>query len=119
MSTDEHRALAASWLMMQRHRWAGEALHRQIKEAPHDAWLTLLCIVDAAADAAMLETIGAGPLEDLVRAHADALVASIEHEAQSNAKLRVALGHVWVRRGPGETVRRLLALGCVPIVPPP
>jgi hypothetical protein len=113
MNADERQVLATSWLTMQRHWWALEALHRQLKEQPQEAWLTLLCVIETAEDAEMLQTIGAGPLEDLLRSHAEALIASVELEAVANSKLRIALSHVWVRRKRDlEITQRLLALGC-------
>jgi hypothetical protein len=119
MNADERQVLATSWLTMQRNWWALEALHRQLKEQPQDAWLTLLCVIDMAEDPEMLETIGAGPLEDLLRSHAEAVIASVELEAVNNSKLRIALGHVWVRRKRDhEITQRLLALGCQFIAEP-
>ena len=120
MNADERQVLANSWLTMQRNLWALEALHRQLKEQPQEAWLTLLCVIETAEDPEMLETIGAGPLEDLLRSHAEEFIASVELEAASNSKLRIALSHVWVRRKRDhEITQRLVALGCQFIGEPP
>ena len=107
-----------AWLTMRRSWWAMEALHRQIEKLPEEAWQTLLCLIEEAEGPEMLETIGAGPLEDLLRSHAKALIESVELEAARNARLRITLGRVWVRsKKDDETVRRLVALGCQPIPP--
>ena len=119
MNADERRVLASSWLTMKRNWWALEALHRQLEGEPQDAWLTLLCVIVTADDLEMLGTIGAGPLEDLLRLYAEAVIASVELEAVNNSKLRIALSHVWVRRKRDhEITRRLLALGCQFIAEP-
>ena len=118
MNTDERQVLVTSWLTMQRNWWAFEELHRQLKNEPQEGWLTLLCLIEAAEGPEMLETIGAGPLEDLLRSHAEGFITSVEFEAAKNSKLRISLSHVWVRHKDHEITRRLVALGCQLIAEP-
>jgi len=118
MNAEERKTLVTSWLAWRHNYWASEALHRQIAKQPQEAWLTLLGLIDAVEGEDLLEFIGAGPLEDLFRAHADELIALVESEASGNTKLRVALGNVWVQARPEPVVARLAALGCqlIPVV---
>ena len=118
MNTDERQVLVTSWLTMQRNWWAFEELHRQLKNEPQEGWLTLLCLIEAAEGPEMLETIGAGPLEDLLRVLPDWFIASVEVEAGKNSKLRMSLSHVWVRQRSHEITQRLVALGCQHIPEP-
>jgi hypothetical protein len=114
MDTNERRNLVTSWLALRRNWWAMEALHRQIEKEPQEAWQSLLGLLEA-ADNELLETIGAGPLEDFLRAHAREFVAVLESEAGHNAKLRTALERVWIPRGEDEVTLRLVKLGCKPV----
>ena len=61
----------------------------------------------------MLETVGAGPLEDLLRKHGSALIDRAEKEYVANAKLRTALGSVWLPRQDSPVTARLVGIGCL------
>jgi hypothetical protein len=107
----DRSALVAAWLNYQRNWWAFEALNNQIRESPAEAWETLLALV-ASADPEMLESIGAGPLEDFVGAHGDAYIEQIEREAGANPAFRAALQCVWLKPRENGVVERLARLGC-------
>jgi len=115
MTNEEREHLADCWLIMQRHWWAYLQLARTLDEQPEEAWKVLLLLIARAESVDLLETIGAGPLEDLVRNHAESFISRIESEANSNAKFATALGHVWLAPTSDPTVQRLLALGCQPV----
>jgi hypothetical protein len=65
--------------------------------------LTLL--VELAPDNDVLDVVGAGPLEDFVKAADDDRLRWIESEADRSPRFRYALGKVWL---PGEPVRTFL-----------
>jgi hypothetical protein len=104
-------ALITAWLTYQRNWWAFEALNDQIRENPAEAWGTLLALISS-AEPELLESIGAGPLEDFVGDHGDAYIAQIEHEASVNPAFRQALGNVWLKPDENGVIERLVKLGC-------
>jgi hypothetical protein len=104
--------LAAAWLTYQRNCWSNGALADLCTKDPEAAWGVLLRILGLTHDDEMLQAIGAGPLEDLLRAHASTLVARVEAEATINAKLRTALASVWLPRSQDPVTARLVAIGC-------
>lgn len=112
MTSPDTDRLVAAWLTYQRNWWAYSAMEELCVKDPESALLVLLRMVSAADNNEMLETIGAGPLEDLLQDHGSTVVAQVEAEAASNPKLRIALAHVWLPRSPDPVTARLVALGC-------
>lgn len=108
----ESERLIAAWFEYQRNWWASGALQDLCASDPEAAWPILLRMVSLAENDELLETIGAGPLEDLLQAHGPALVTRVEAEAPTNPKLRKALANVWLPRAEDSTTSRLVALGC-------
>jgi hypothetical protein len=76
------------------------------------AWDLVRRIVELAPDD-RLETVGAGPLEELVSLRGAALVGEIERLARDDARFRRALSAVWLAPGelPPEVERRIVAAG--------
>ena len=69
MSTHDPESLATAWLEHQKHWWAYEALDGLVASSPSEALEVVTRLVDRAENHAMLEAIGAGPLEDLIHYH--------------------------------------------------
>jgi hypothetical protein len=63
------------------------------------AWDLVVALLDVAPGDPGVMLVGAGPLEDLVKKHGDALVKEIEYDASRNDRVRQALSCVWVARG--------------------
>jgi hypothetical protein len=82
----ERKAAAWPWRMM-------EDLRR---EDPEEAWQVTLQLIAAAPDGDALSYVAAGPLEDLIKDRGDQFIDRIEAEAAGNARLRQALGKVWI-----------------------
>jgi hypothetical protein len=112
------------------HRWhvewdtgqfgrASLILNHLIDDRPEEAWKRILALI-ACANETALGSVGAGPLEDLIRQHGGVFVDTIEACARENSGLRAALSNVWLSEGETELGRRLVALGClvVPITNP-
>jgi hypothetical protein len=112
MPPPESEDLIAAWLEYQRNWWAFGALQDLCASDPEAAWPILLRIVSLAENDELLESIGAGPLEDLLQAHGHTLVARLEAEAPTNPKLQKALASAWLPRAEDSTTLRLVALGC-------
>jgi uncharacterized protein DUF6869 len=104
--------LVQSWLTMQRNWWAYEALDRLCHDEPDKAWDLVLAIVDAADSNDLLETIGAGPLENLLDKHAPQLIGRVEAALADHPRLARALTSVWLRDDDSDANRRLVNFGC-------
>jgi hypothetical protein len=80
-------------------------------------WELVRRLVELAADE-RLETIGAGPLEDLVSRHGAALVERITALAREDDRFRRALSAVWLAHGElsPEVERRIVTAGGVRVL---
>ena len=67
------------------------------------AWAALLELVARAPDE-LLDYIGAGPVEDLVRAHPEEFVVRMAEQAKLDPRFNEALSCIWLGQGtmPGE-----------------
>jgi hypothetical protein len=83
----------------------------------HAGWELCRRLVELAADE-RLETIGAGPLEDLVSRHGAALVERITALARDDARFGRALSAVWLAHGelPPEVEGRIVRAGGVRVM---
>lgn len=96
----------------------------RIRDDPEGAWMTLLELVGeiAEADTQVLDMVGAGPIEDFVKCHAESYIGRIEAEAAVNARFLRSLARIWLSEGhlPEDVTDRLLRVtgGAIPIFPP-
>ena len=75
---------------------AYELVDRALRDGPPErAWVLVRAILQAADDAD-LAYYAAGPLEELVRRHATAVVDAIEAEAAQDERFQWALGRIWI-----------------------
>ncbi|HEX7447870.1 MAG TPA: hypothetical protein VF306_10015 [Pirellulales bacterium] len=65
------------------------------REEPDSCWELILEILAADDSVAVQETLSAGPLEDLLVEHGDAIIARVEQESARNPHFRSLLGGVW------------------------
>jgi hypothetical protein len=114
MTPEEQLRVARSWLEVQRHGWAWERVEHLGEGDPHEAWSLLGVLVDLADSDELLADIGAGPLEDVLRAHGAELIDEIERKAAADPRFRRALAHTHVPVA-DPVSRRLIALGCQPL----
>jgi hypothetical protein len=54
LTAEEQVKLAESWLTVQRHWWAWDAINRLCDEAPLDAWPIILRLIELADDEELL-----------------------------------------------------------------
>jgi hypothetical protein len=71
-----------------------ERLHQLVYEDGRAAWRVILRLIEL-ADASSLPSIGAGPLEDLLREHGSVVIADAERLAAVDSRFRYALSCVW------------------------
>lgn len=92
--------------------WAWEEIQKRVLwgEDPLAAWRLVQTLVSAAGDDA-LGYVAAGPLEDLVTAHAPALIHEIEAKARKDSKFREFLSLIWLSEGdlPPDILTRVVA----------
>jgi len=89
-------ALVEAWLTYQRNWWAHEAMHDLIKGDPEKALRTIENIAHRAeGDIDLLGTLAAGPLEDLLAAHGQRIIADVEAAAKRDPVIRRCLAGVW------------------------
>jgi hypothetical protein len=85
-------------------------VQRVIRHGPGPAaWLLVRAILRYASDDDLAHH-AAGPLEDLVRRHATAVVDLVEREAAIDPRFRWALGQIWTERSaiPSEVLERIV-----------
>lgn len=112
MSAPNRKQIAEAWLTMQRHWWAYDAVRKIVESNPQEALSLIVLLLELANSPEDLSDIGCGPLEDLLRLHARAVIDTVESLAKNNGQLRTALSHVWFSQGDAPLMRRLEALGC-------
>ena len=91
--------------------WAWETVGALARdENPEVAWDLVVELLRRTPDE-HLSYVAAGPLEDMVRRHAPALIEWIEGEAQRDERFQWALGCIWLHEGdlPAEIEQRVVA----------
>jgi hypothetical protein len=89
---------------------AYELVNQSIRSGPANrAWELVLAVLRLAPDD-RLGFFAAGPLEDLVKQHGAALLATIEAEAERDIRFRWALGGIWLSESdwPRAVLERLV-----------
>jgi hypothetical protein len=74
---------------------ATQVMHALIDIKTEDAWSHILSLIEHAQSEDTLKLIGAGPLEDLLRDHADEFIERVESKAASDPKFKIGLSNVW------------------------
>jgi hypothetical protein len=109
--TERDKTIARAWNRLQRNWWAHDEIFRACRESPRRAWRLLGLLADLATSQELVEDLGAGPLEDFIRAHAPAFIGQIESRALEHPRFRRALRNTWLPEA-GDTISsRLFALG--------
>jgi len=105
----DERAMEA-WFAREENFWAFSALGDLCGEEPQLAWSITLDLIARADDEGELGAIAAGPLEDLISKHPDAIWDDLTARAQTDARLREALRGVWVFEDDGPIYQRFREL---------
>ena len=79
-----------------------------VEERPDEAWAFILEVLATDAGTPVLETLSAGPLEDLLVQHGEQVIARVEAEARRNPAFADLLGGVWQRSIPETVWERVL-----------
>ena len=93
------------------HWWAIERFFELMPEHPDECWQAILAILDREPSEAVLDILGAGPLEDLIHQHGAAFIEKIEFEARENPPFKALLDRVWESSTPEIWMRVQRARG--------
>ena len=86
--------------------WAFSELDDLCEENPQLAWSITLEMIERAEDESEIGSIAAGPLEDLIRKHANTIWEELTAKAYADERFREALRGVWVFEDDGEVYDR-------------
>ena len=109
------KQIARAWVVFQRNWWAHNQVVALCREHPKKAWALLQHLLVLANTKDLILDVGAGPLEDFIRAHASTYIKRIELLAANNVRFRKALRNVWIPAGKDDATMRLVKLGCMPL----
>jgi hypothetical protein len=89
--------------------WAFDRVWRLCQQDPEAAWQFILAVLAEDRSNKVLQTLSAGPLEDLLSKHPYTMIKRVEAEARSNPHFAKLLGGVWQNRIPDDVWRRVQA----------
>jgi Family of unknown function (DUF6869) len=75
--------------------WAFNELADLMRDDPDGAWQIIVELVGRASDEETLGYVAAGPLEDLICQHPEAMIDRVESHAGQDARFRKAIARVW------------------------
>ncbi|MBN6152387.1 hypothetical protein JR065_18770 [Xanthomonas sp. AmX2] len=110
--------LACSWAKIQsiaedtneyaEHEWALRELGNLIALEPIQAWHVVESIYEAnKADSWVIENLGAGPVETMLRMHGSAVLPLLSLYFSANEEFKDVLKHVWIHSLPPEISNQL------------
>lgn len=76
--------------------WAFDELYDIVRKDCDRGWILTLMLLDATDETKALAYIAAGPLEDLLDKHGEAIWPKVLAEVENNKKLQFALSCVWL-----------------------
>lgn len=79
-----------------KYQWAADKLIDAAISNPCFLWEAILKVIATESSDLVLQSIGAGPLEDLMVNHSDEYIDVIIREAKQNEPLREAMSYVWL-----------------------
>lgn len=75
--------------------WVGDKEYDLMQDEPGQIWLLILEVLKRNRSDRIQEVLSAGPLEDLLAKHGEAMIDKVETEARSNPVFAQLLGGVW------------------------
>lgn len=88
--------LLDGWFVSEAAAWAHSEVDELLRTDCAQGWAAVQALVQQATTEQALSSIGAGPLEDLVRRYPADLIDGVEWMAQAQPRLRRALAGVWL-----------------------
>jgi hypothetical protein len=90
--------------------WAHEKFWEIAEEQPDLCWELILRTLSTDQSTPIMETLSAGPLEDLLAKNGAAVIERVEKEAKANPKFAYLLGGVWQNTMPNDVWARVQAV---------
>ena len=75
--------------------WVSDHEYDLMQEEPEQIWRLILAVLHRNSSNKIQEVLSAGPLEDLLAKHGEAVIEKVETEAISNPLFAQLLGGVW------------------------
>ena len=120
LTEEQQLELAAAWAALQHAQrnstedndlfWSFSCLNDLIREHPEEAWQVILKIWLLDSSQCIMQTLSAGPVEDLLAEHGEDMIANIESEAKRDPSFAKMLGGVWKYKMTDEVWSRLNAV---------
>lgn len=117
MTEEELQSLAALWVQYWRAPegtelreslfWVNEREWDLVRSAPFDAWRLILGVLAFDSSPRIQEVLSAGPLEDLLSEHGEAVIDVVEARARASPVFASLLGGVWQNGMPAEIWARV------------
>jgi hypothetical protein len=82
-------------LTYESHFWSFEEIDELCRNSPDAAWAFILAAWSEDQSKSVAQNLSAGPLEDLLARHGEAVIERVEAEARSNPSFAFLLGGVW------------------------
>jgi hypothetical protein len=121
MRSDQIESLAAAWLEFERTpedapEWESRRsvvfeFDQLCTSNPEAAWQAILAIVQRESDEEVLGVLAAGPLEDLLSRHGEALIERVEQQARADPRFRSVLRGLYQLFMTDEVWQRVQAAG--------
>jgi hypothetical protein len=87
--------VAGAWVHMQENWWAYQLLDKTCESDPEHCWRLILTILAKTDSGVIIETLGAGELEDLLSDHGSAFIDRAEALAAADPKFLHCLSSMW------------------------
>ena len=82
-------------------------------DSPEECWMLILEILSRKnLDEDVIDSLGAGPLEDLISDNGEAFFERIKAEVNNNEELASAMKYVWLSEEVRPSVQDYVDLGC-------
>ena len=121
--SQERDKLARTWIFAQklgvgtlgyeRHSWAIDQAIDLAFHQPINLWQLILRILEIDSSEKIVKAIGAGPLEDLMVQHGEALIDKVEHLATKSAAFKAAMQNVWIEDGDTPVFKKFFTIAGV------
>lgn len=90
--------------------WSAQKMDELISRDPQAAWNVILSILKTDESRTIIQSLSAGPLEDLLVRHGEQVIDAVETEAKKNEKFAKLLGGVWKNKIKDEIWNRIQAV---------
>jgi hypothetical protein len=105
--------LGAGNLGYERHSWAIDQVIDLAFHEPQKLWRMILRILEIDSSETIVSAVGAGPLEDLMVQHGEALIDKVEARASMSPPFKSAMQSVWLEDGDTAVCKKFFAIAGV------